>query len=326
MLSEKTVNAARGKWRGILMQLGVPETALQDRHGPCPMCGGVDRFRFDNREGSGSYICGQCGAGTGLKLAMEFTGMGFADCAARIDGIVGNVKYRDPPAKPEMSDEDRKRLLRETVAGTKPISPGDLADRYLTSRHLGVGEYPKALRFAPSMRDGDGGVRPCMVALVGVHGEADERGRQRYCSLHRTFLRPDGLAKAEMASPRKLMPGSLPDGACVMLSDWPGHGAIGIAEGIETAMSASALFEMPVWAAINSAMLEKWSPPEGADEVVVFGDHDPKLGGHAAAYALAHRLLVKNIQTTVKIPDRVGDDWADELTKMQERKSACRSD
>ena len=152
-----------------------------------------------------------------------------------------------------------------------------------------------------------------MVALVGRYGEA------KMDTMHRTYLRADGLAKAEMQSPRKLMPGEVPEGASVMLSKWTESGTLGIAEGIETALSASALFGIPVWAAINSTMLEKWVPPAGCEEVAIFGDNDAKFGGQAAAYRLAHRLSVKGMAVTVSIPDQQGMDWNDVLMMRRPR-------
>jgi putative DNA primase/helicase len=131
--------------------------------------------------------------------------------------------------------------------------------------------------------------------------------------MHRTFLKPDGSGKAEMPSPRKLMAGELPDGACVMLSDWTGTGVLGIAEGIETALAAGQVWGLPVWAAINATNLAKWTPPEGCDEVAIFGDNDPKFAGQAAAFKLAHKLACKGLHVTVHIPPRVGTDWNDEL-------------
>lgn len=313
---ERTTAAAKGRWKGILIELGVPSAVLTGRHCPCPLCGSKDNFRWDNAEGSGSYIC-TCGAGHGMKLATEFTGQAFPELAPRIDAMLGNIKPETAPQRPVMGDDDRKRLLRATVAETRQVQEGDLVHRYLESRGLGERVYPPALRFGPAMRDGDGGVRPCMVALVGTHGNCDDRGRQKYDTLHRTFLRADGLAKAEMDAPRKLMPGELPAGACVMLSHWTGNGPIGIAEGIETAMAASALFDIPVWAAINATMLAKWTPPAGADEVVIFGDHDPRFAGQAAAYTLAHRITTakatRDIPVRVLIPPLMGRDWNDEL-------------
>ena len=63
---------ANGRWYEILTSLGVSAHYLQDKHGPCPLCGGKDRFRWDDLEGRGTYICNQCGAGTGVTLVMKF--------------------------------------------------------------------------------------------------------------------------------------------------------------------------------------------------------------------------------------------------------------
>lgn len=306
MQFNKTTYAAKGKWRGILLTLGLPESCLKDLHGPCPLCGGKDRFRWDNKDGHGTYICSQCGAGDGMKLAIEYTGKQFREVASMIDEMVGNVRPDAIPAKRELTDEQRRNALRDTYKATQQVQAGDLVHRYLETRGVEELIYPDALRFAPKLRDGEGGIRPCMVAMVsGPDGKP--------VSMHRTFLKPDGSGKAEMASPRKMMPGELPDGACIRLGEYVAGGPLGIAEGIETAMSASALYDMPVWAAINSAILKKWLPPEGCPEVAVFGDNDPKFGGQAAAWALAHRLAVKGIEVSVHIPDRTGADWNDVL-------------
>ena len=302
MHHEKTVLAARGKWRGILLTLGLPEACLKNKHGPCPLCGGTDRFRFDDVDRRGTYICNSCGAGDGMKLACEYTGKPFREIASLIDGMVGNLKAETP--KPEMTQETRRDILRNTYRATQRVEPGDLVHRYLATRGVEDLEYTEALRFAPRLRDGDGGIRPCMVAMVtGPDGAA--------VTMHRTFLKPDGSGKAEMASPRKLMPGELPDGSCVRLAEYTPGGPLGIAEGIETAYGAAALFSMPVWAAINSGGMAKWLPPEGCQEVAIFGDNDPKFGGHAAAWSLAHKLAVKGIEVSVHITPRVGADWAD---------------
>lgn len=155
------------------------------------------------------------------------------------------------------------------------------------------------------MNDGEGGIRPCMIAAVGVYGEL------KFTTIHRTFLRPDGLAKAEMESPRKFMPGPIPEGACIQVSDWKG-GPLGVAEGIETAMSARQLYDLPVWAVMGSAMMEKWLPPACCNEVIVFGDNDENYSGQAAAFKLANRLAIKGFEVTPpKIPLLPGDDWND---------------
>src|SRR5207253_2133290 len=52
-------------WPQVLVQLGIPETALRNRHGPCPACGGTDRFRFDNKHSRGDWFCNHCGGSNG---------------------------------------------------------------------------------------------------------------------------------------------------------------------------------------------------------------------------------------------------------------------
>lgn len=310
MFHQKTSLAARGKWKGILIQMGIPATALVNKHGPCPICGGADRFRWDNKDQRGTYICSQCGPGDGQNLAMQFTGRSFQDVSDEIDAMLGNIKPDADQPKRDMTPDERRALLLRTYAQTRPVEPGDLVHAYLASRGIDEAIYPAALRFGASMNDGEGGVRPAMVAMVGVYGEVTPKGAPKYVSMHRTFLRPDGLGKAEMTAPRRMMPGELPDGACVPLSTFSG-GALGIAEGIETAMSASALYGLPVWAALSSAGLRKWFPPAGCTEVAIFGDSDPKFGGQAAAYHLAHRLAVRGVEVTVHLPPNAGEDWND---------------
>lgn len=302
----RTIDAAQGKWPNILSLFGMERSFLSGKHGPCPMCGGTDRFRFDNKEGRGTYFCSSCGAGNGMDLVQKLKGWDFRTAASEIDRIVGNCEFQ--PSKPAMDDAKRKRLLNDLWQAGRTISHQDQAGAYLAARGLPLPANRAALRFVPSTRATDGINRPAMVAMVtGPDGMA--------ASLHRTFLGPEG--KAHMDMPRALMPGGIPEGCAVRLSSVHGH-RLGIAEGIETALAASALHDMPVWAAINATMLAKWKAPEGVTEVVVFGDNDAKFGGHAAAYAVAHRIACqKGMTADVRIPPRVGTDWADVLVDQR---------
>ena len=65
-----------GRWPDLLMQLaGLTPDQLTDKHQPCPLCGGEDRYRFDDLNGTGSWYCNQCGgkdqsggAGSGISI------------------------------------------------------------------------------------------------------------------------------------------------------------------------------------------------------------------------------------------------------------------
>lgn len=92
--------------------------------------------------------------------------------------------------------------------------------------------------------------------------------------------------------------------------------SLGIAEGIETAISAYAIFGIPTWAAISANMLEKWEPPKIVKKVYIFGDNDHNFIGQLAAYRLAYRLRQNEGFEAVRvlIPNVTGADWNDMLT------------
>jgi putative DNA primase/helicase len=291
----KTLDAARGKWRGILLQMGIEREHLTGNHAPCPLCGGQDRFRFDNKNGNGSYICNQCGAGTGMQLLQRVKGWDFATAAAEVDKVLGNVQADQ--VKPAMDEERRKGLLRALWKASKPITADDLAGRYLASRGC---HWCEDMRFVEQCPAPDGVKRPALIAMV-----RDAEGKP--VNIHRTFLGENG--KADMENPRAMMPGPVPDGSAIRLA--PPSLNMGVCEGLETAYAAAARFGVPVWSAVDAGKLAKWIPPEGCKSVIVFGDNDANFTGQAAAYGLAHRLAIKGYAVRVEIPETICTDWAD---------------
>ena len=67
----RTVERATGRWPGILKHFGLDDRTLSGDHCPCPVCGGKDRFRFDDKEGRGTYYCSHCGAGHGMGCSID---------------------------------------------------------------------------------------------------------------------------------------------------------------------------------------------------------------------------------------------------------------
>src|ERR1700760_2034451 len=74
---------------------------------------------------------------------------------------------------------------------------------------------------------------------------------------------------------------SVAKGAAIRLA--PAGDALGIAEGIETALSASALFGVPCWAAVNAGMLALWRPPHEGRGDGIFGGNEPRYPRPARA-------------------------------------------
>jgi putative DNA primase/helicase len=84
-------------------------------------------------------------------------------------------------------------------------------------------------------------------------------------------------------------------------------------------LSASALFDMPVWATTSANLMEKWQPPEVAKHITIFADNDLNYVGQCAAYTLAKRLVFETgrdkIERTVNVmvSPRAGTDWNDHI-------------
>tara|TARA_R110000868_G_scaffold107417_1_gene293926 strand:- start:268 stop:744 length:477 start_codon:yes stop_codon:yes gene_type:complete len=136
-------------------------------------------------------------------------------------------------------------------------------------------------------------------------------------NLHCTFLTNEGH-KVTAEPAKRVMRGPLPDGCAIRLGPAGEVGqTIGIAEGIESALSASVLNEgMVVWSALNGQLLAKWAPPPAVQLVHIFADNDANFTGQAKAFALANRLMVQSkIQTMVHLPDT--GDWNDQLQTMR---------
>ncbi|MEO6013931.1 MAG: toprim domain-containing protein [Devosia sp.] len=300
------------RWTEILSRLGVPAAALRNKHGPCPVCGGTDRFRYDDKDGMGTFICSQCGAGDGPKLAMLFSGKDFRELLEWLGDANGPAADRRAaePVQQEELPEAKRRRMNALWGKAMPVRASDPAGIYLSSR---LGRFPMVagLRYQSKCPYPEGETWPAMLAIfLDVDGTPS--------GLHRTYLTPEGRKAPVVSS--KLSLGPLRDGGAVRLATEYGD-TLGIAEGIETALAASILFDVPCWAALNANRLAKWVPPAGVRKVVVFADNDESFIGQTAAFDLAALLEADGkLAVTIETPFETGTDWADVL--MSRRRAA----
>ncbi|CAM3985749.1 primase-helicase zinc-binding domain-containing protein [Rahnella victoriana] len=119
MIVQNTVSAAKGRWPQLLSALGIT-VAPHGHHSPCPVCGGKDRFRFDNREGRGTWICNQCGAGDGLNLVERKLDISVKEAAVKVAEILGEVQplavHHDEAAEQKQKDNARHRAAGQAKA------------------------------------------------------------------------------------------------------------------------------------------------------------------------------------------------------------------
>ena len=107
------VAAAAGHWPDVLAGLGI-ETPCRGKHGPCPACGGKDRFRLDDKGGRGTFICGQCGAGDGLDLVCRVTSKNPKEAAELVAPLVGlSAGGLDPVERERIHQQQQARAEQE---------------------------------------------------------------------------------------------------------------------------------------------------------------------------------------------------------------------
>ena len=299
----KTIDAIAGNVSVLLSHYNLPPITGKNHYkGPCPICKGEGKFRIDDKNGLGSWIC-VCGSGNIIKLLEQVTGKDFKTLAAEIDKILGRtyqVGTRQPTQNMSNVQKARDKFLElPKLAGTQ-------AQEYLNNR--GLFTLPRGgVRFSPSEPCKEtGGNLPALYAIA-----SDEFGEPVY--IHRTFL--DGTTKANIETQRKLF----------KLKEFEGPAAIklfeaadvmGVGEGIETSLGAHILYKMPVWATLNTSILKKFRSPTGVKTLYIFADNDKNGAGLAAGFECGHRNILTNNDVTevvIRWPEDYGKDFNDVL-------------
>jgi len=279
--AETVRRAAHRKWADILASCGIERAYLTGKEGPCPICrDGKDRFVFDDKDGRGSYICRQCGAGDGFKLLQAVLGIGFSEALGMVAERAGEA--RAITIRQGRDIEEATKEAKAIWARSRPIEQVPAVAAWWFLR---TGELPPSaeLRATPRLKYGREGEFPAMVARI-------KDGAGVSYSLHRTYLDETGQ-KAPVESPRKVMDIQMRENSAVRL--YPAGAELGVAEGIETAESCRLLFGVPTWALLNARNMRSFVPPPEVRRLIIFGEMDGSYTGQAAAFDLAQRLWVK---------------------------------
>jgi len=298
--------ACYGKWAGLYDHFGVDVGT--GKHKACPICHGTDRFRCDGLARDGNYICNQCGNGQGFTMLMRFKGWTLPETIKKVSRVVGMVEK----VEDKINLVDPGIALRHLYSTSKPLNPSDIASKYLRARGLVL--TPKDLRYCPQCYESETKKKiPAMLAVIrDVAGDA--------ISIHRTYLQ--GTSKADIKSPRKMMPPKKPlAGSAIRLFDpddsmfEDSKDTLGLVEGIETGMSVAQLFNVATWACLSTSLLESFEPPKNINirKFVIYADSDNNYSGEKAAYSLANKLYLRDFLVEVVVPETKGFDWNDVL-------------
>ncbi len=225
--------------------------------------------------------------GGAIQWAKEYLG---ADC----DMPVETSRRRDAVEDPDTIAAKREALEIWAAAGPV-IDPGKA---YFLHRCI-TGPIPPSIRFQPSLiYPGSNISLPGLVAAVSGND-------RKVTAIQRIFLRLDGKGKAGVRLP-KMTRGPMGDGA-VRLA--PAGEVLGLAEGLETALSASELHgNVPVWAALGSR-LDAVAVPDIVKHLIIYADND-EPGQRAAERAAAKRRAIGR-RVEILSPANDLNDWND---------------
>lgn len=127
---EAIKQAANGHWiNTIFPAVGINFTKHHSKPQPCPVCSGRDRFRCDDKQGTGTWYCNQCipNAGNGFTLVQSFTGMDAYETNKTIAGILGidttatvsqeqRDAWRERQVEREVLEDEQKAQKRAEAA------------------------------------------------------------------------------------------------------------------------------------------------------------------------------------------------------------------
>ncbi|HIE5792407.1 TPA: primase-helicase zinc-binding domain-containing protein [Klebsiella aerogenes] len=287
----ETVKQACGHWPNILPALGVK--VIKNRHQSCPVCGGSDRFRFDDKEGRGTWFCNQCGAGDGLKLVEKVFGVSASEAAGKVNAVTGSLS----PVAPEViaaaeagTEADRKAAAALAVRLMEKTRPAT-GNAYLTCKG-----FPALECLTLTVMHKTGGVTfrtgDVVVPLY------DDTG----VLVNLQLINADGL--------KRTLKGGQVKGACHVIEGKKQAGKrLWIAEGYATALTVHHLTGETVMVALSSvnllslASLARQKYP--ACQIVLAADRDLNGDGQSKAAVAAGAC-----EGVVALPPVFGD-WND---------------
>jgi putative DNA primase/helicase len=276
----------------ILARRGITLTGRRGwRCGPCPRCGGTDRFSVHPVRRA--FKCRGCYATGGDVISL----VGFLDgldvrknFQLIVERILteskddGPVDYDD-----EASDAEQHSKALSLWRRRRPIA-GTIAEVYLRTRGI-TGPLPETLAFLPP---GKREQHPAMIAPFAIDAV------NPVDSIHLTFLKPDGGGKADVER-AKIVVGRPLDRPIVLAA--PNDlGGLLIAEGIEDALTGHEATGLGAWGAGSASFMPALADyvPSYVEVVTIIQDADQ--AGRSASQKLAQRLIARGLEVIMVEP------------------------
>jgi hypothetical protein len=334
----------------------VPALKVAERHGaklkksgtewigPCPHCGGVDRFSV--RPDKNIWNCRGCGTGgDAIDLEMHLSGGTFVDGVRTLIGRDAGTSARRQPTPEEIRvrvarEAERRRAEAEEqahnaasaariIARLQPVAgtPGEVYLRDVRKIDVSHWAIRRALEDVGTLGWCEGVYfrQPdpnepghelhgqWLTAIVAIL--TDPVTAERTGGISRTYLHQGckiGKAKS-LGGVRRL-------GIVRLSPDDEVETGLHLIEGLESALSMMMMGFVPIWAAGSTSQMAKFPVLDGVECLTAIADNDVedaagKEAGQEAAREVCQRWANAGRKAVVKTPKRPGEDANDILRR-----------
>lgn len=299
---DRVLREFNGAWRQTLEGYGCQLPSGRN-HGPCPVCGGKDRFRFDDKDGRGTWFCGQCDpqSGGGLLLLSRYLGKPTVEVAKE---LLGQDMPRTvaPVRKHSATDEQmREELRKRAKRGAEMLMEQSMMSGhpYMDAKGL-TGEWhvnSQIMMGADNER-----IEPGALLLVPVYKNGELVNVQK--------ITADGKK-------RPIYGGDM-SGVYHVISG-PGK-TIAVVEGFATGVTVNRMTNATTYVAFNTGNLAAITAQARAEHpdstLIIFADNDE----HGAGLKYAEEAAIQS-GAKIALPPEPGD-WDDYRQKY--RAESCR--
>lgn len=270
MIAADVINAATAvPIEAELTRRGVRLRGRIDQCGPCPVCGGTDRFSVNTNKQV--WNCRGCQRGGNvIDLVRHLDGLSFADAIAL---LASNNPRPVAVPRPMPVADDSDGTAKALAIWREARDPrGTLVETYLANRGLDLPDEAAdaAIRFH-SRCPFAGTKTPAMVALVR------DVLTNKPKAVHRTALTADGR-KAVVDGVSRLSLGPVGGGAVKLSPNENVTLCLGIGEGIESTLTMRETEDYgasPVWAVLSAGQMARFPVLPGIEALWLAVDNDP---------------------------------------------------
>jgi putative DNA primase/helicase len=286
---------------------GVKLRGAIDRCGPCPRCGGTDRFSINIRKQF--FNCRGFGGGDVIAMVQHLDGHN--DFIKAVETLTNERFDRraskssvEPASENGAYEREQHRKAARMWSSRRHISRTPAA-HYLRQPRAITCSLPPTLAYLPPLRSDR---HPALIAAFGLAEEVEPgilREPSHVGAVHLVLLKSDGSGKAytpedELQGKRNKLTVGSPSGLPIIVAPMTDMMGLVIAEGIEDALSAHSATGLGAWAAGSAPMMPALATavPDLVECVTIYAHTDQS--GRDGALGLAEALYRRSIEVRIE--------------------------